>query len=69
MRRRRKQDAAELDRIADTLHSIQDELHAEADETPDPVAQHRRANQISVNAEKFRERARKLRRQATDEDQ
>ncbi|HZB50262.1 MAG TPA: hypothetical protein VE547_14305 [Mycobacteriales bacterium] len=69
MKKRREPDPDEQDYIADTLHRTEEELHAEAEKTSDPAAQHRRAEQVSANAERFRERARELRRPATDEDQ
>ena len=69
MKKRREPDPDEQDYIADTLHRTEEELHAGAEEAPDPAAQHRRAEQVSANAEKYREQARKLRRPATDEDQ
>ena len=69
MKNRREVGPDEHDYIADTLHGAEEELHAEAEETPDPAAQHRRADQVSANAEKHREQARNLRRSAAAQGQ
>jgi hypothetical protein len=64
MHRGWESDPDEHDRIADALHRLRAKLHAEADESPDPVAQRRRANRIAADAERYRDWARLLRRPA-----
>jgi hypothetical protein len=57
------------ERLADAEHDVENQLKALADKLPGPEVTKERAEDISVRADRHRERARRLRRAADGEEE